>query len=121
MLFYHSRAKIAVSMKVRLKESTDKPPHVFMRDAGYARHIAKFDGELSYVRRVTGEEFPRFHIYVDENVTPQTISIHLDQKGVSYDGFSAHNGEYEGPIIMEELLRLRDSIGVQFILLKEKR
>ena len=93
-----------------------------MRDAGYAQYVSKHDDHVSYVRRVAGYEFPRFHVYVDESGALPTISIHIDQKGVIYEGAAhAHNGEYTGPLIQEELLRMRDAIGIQFIVLNSER
>ena len=87
----------------------------YLRRAGYARHVSA-DGEVSYVLRTSGYEFPRFHIYVDERPNKHTISIHLDQKAQTYDGFSAHSGEYDGPIVRHELARVASVVNIPLIL-----
>ena len=107
-------------MKIRFKEQPTKPPHVFMRDAGYARKL-NHDGDESFVRRLTGVEFPRFHVYVQYDALPTTsLSIHIDQKEHTYGGVNAHSGEYEGKVIEHELWRLHEVLGIDFIILADK-
>ena len=106
-------------MKVRFKEEPPNPPHVFMRDAGYARKV-NHDGDESFVRRISGFEFPRFHVYVQANQLATTaLSIHIDQKEHTYEGSSAHSGEYEGAVVEKELLRIRDALQTQLIILTD--
>lgn len=82
-----------------------------MRRVGYARHMSQ-SGEVSYVRRLTGYEFPRLHVYIDADKEPHHISIHLDQKQQTYDGFTAHSGEYEGEGVRQELVRIAAAVGI---------
>src|SRR3989338_8365137 len=84
-----------------------------LRRAGYALHQGR-DGELSYVRRLSGNgDYPRFHVYVSREEPGKAIEItlHLDEKKPSYEGFTAHSGEYEGEIVEQERDRLLQSIG----------
>lgn len=97
-----------------------KPPDTaqnYLRRAGYARHVSR-EGEVSYVFRTSGYEFPRFHIYVEERPDVHIISIHLDQKAPTYDGFSAHSGEYDGPLVRHELARVAATVNIPLIVLK---
>lgn len=97
-------------MKVRFLEKPSTPPHVFMRAAGYAQKISP-GGETSYVKRLHGFDFPRFHIYV-QNARELFFTIHIDMKAPVYEGFSAHAGEYDGSLIEQELARLQHVFGV---------
>jgi hypothetical protein len=78
-----------------------------LRRAGYALHQSR-DGELSFVRRLQGTDYPRFHVYVNKEEPGKLmeISLHLDEKKPSYEGFTAHSGQYDGPIIAKERDRI---------------
>jgi len=78
-----------------------------LRRAGYALH-ANREGKVSYVKRIHGDEYPRFHLYVnkEEPGTLMELSLHLDEKRPSYEGHTAHSGEYEGPLIEQERDRI---------------
>ncbi len=90
-----------------------------MRSIGYAKQTNR-EGEVSYVRRVSGFDFPRFHVYVQDLAVPLTLSIHIDQKAPTYDGSSAHSGEYFGDVIEDELARMRAELGVPMVILVNK-
>ena len=71
------------------------------------------DGELSFVRRLQGYDYPRFHVYVNKEEPGKHIemTIHLDEKRPSYEGFTAHSGQYDGTLIKAELDRLLKEMG----------
>lgn len=77
-----------------------------MRRLGYGEQ-QKRDGQISYVRRVSGGDFPRYHAYV-EDVTggAMQVNLHVDQKAASYEGSHAHSGEYEGTLVEREMARI---------------
>ncbi|MCX6781337.1 MAG: hypothetical protein NT003_04490 [Candidatus Magasanikbacteria bacterium] len=106
-------------MKAVFKESPTDPSHIFMRAAGYAKY-ANREGDESYVRRVTGQEFPRFHTYVQESGDRIMISMHIDQKGHSYDSAHAHSGEYFGTLIEQELARISGALGLRMAIVVGK-
>ncbi|MBU2576085.1 hypothetical protein KKF64_03320, partial [Patescibacteria group bacterium] len=74
-----------------------------LRRAGYAMQQNK-KGEINFVRRIHGADYPRFHLYVDKEKVGKLIeiSIHIDEKKASYEGQKAHSGEYEGSVIEQE-------------------
>ena len=78
-----------------------------LRRAGYALHATR-EGKVSYVKRIHGDEYTRFHLYInkEEPGTLMELSLHLDEKRPSYEGSTAHSGEYEGPLIEEERDRI---------------
>lgn len=63
-------------------------------------------GQVSYTKRATGERFPRYHVYLEETPTGLQVNLHVDQKEASYEGTSAHAGEYDGPLVEQEMARI---------------
>ena len=64
-------------------------------------------GKLSYTRKLARDFYPRFHVYVKETDRVVTFDLHLDQKKASYAGSNMHGGEYEGPLVEQELARIK--------------
>ena len=83
-------------MKLTFDKPKDSALNV-LRRSGYA-FLRKDDrtGEMSFVKRVGGGDYPRFHIYSKTlpNGSVQ-VNLHLDQKKASYEGSIAHSGEYQ--------------------------
>lgn len=77
-----------------------------MRSAGYHPQTNR-DGETSYVKSIRGAGFPRFHVYANEMPSGWEITLHLDQKKPTYEGFSAHSGDYDGAAVEKELERIK--------------
>ncbi|MFA6908694.1 MAG: hypothetical protein WC289_02280 [Patescibacteria group bacterium] len=81
-------------------------PMVFFQRCGY--HTGR---NGSYERRLNrGIQFPRFHVYLENQGDTLRISLHIDAKAPSYEGTSAHAGEYEGPLVEQEMKRIQDAI-----------
>lgn len=79
----------------------------FLQRCGYATHFDPTSNRLSFVRRVQGSEYPRYHLYVNQDVRGQSyFNIHLDQKFASYRNAPAHNAEYDSPLVTREGDRL---------------
>ncbi len=53
--------------------------------------------------------YPRFHIYLKKNEETGEfdMNLHLDQKQPSYEGSSAHSGEYDGELVEKEAKRIQ--------------
>lgn len=88
-------------MKISLPLSKVGNPRVFFSRLGYH---AEPNG--SYARRVSGQPFPRYHVYADLRGEEVIVNLHLDAKKPSYAGTSAHAGEYDGPLVEAELQRI---------------
>jgi len=86
---------------------------VFMRRAGYAYLHDRRAGQDSYARRLTQNYYPRLHCYIFEQGGQVTFNLHLDQRATRYEGQTAHAGEYDSPIVQEELDRLQNIIDNQ--------
>lgn len=83
-----------------------------MRRSGYGENPSVKNGrlEMSYVRRLSPNQYPRFHVYIEKQPDGLQINLHLDQKKASYEGFTAHNGEYDGELVEGEMARLKSSV-----------
>lgn len=74
--------------------------------------------QYNMVRRLAGQNYPRFHIYLKQQHGRSgggnfIFSLHLDQKQPSYEGSHAHSGEYFGPLIDEEVDRIKKHLSLQ--------
>jgi hypothetical protein len=96
-------------MKITIE--TDKSATNVMRRAGYGLLGKDADtGEISFVKRAGGGDYPRFHTYVKKEGKIITVNLHLDQKRPSYVGSHAHNAEHENPLLEQEALLIKKSV-----------
>ena len=111
-----SRCHLAISIvaqpaQAKQKKNFAKPlpytPDYLLKHAGYHHFIDPNTGKESYIRRLSSQFYPRFHVYVMETDKVITFDLHIDQKKPSYKGTAAHGGEYDGPVVEEEIARLR--------------
>jgi hypothetical protein len=64
--------------------------------------------EFSFVRCFNRSGFPRFHLIVRKDLGKNILfSLHLDQKKPIYRNQTAHNADYHGPLIDEEIERIK--------------
>ncbi len=79
----------------------------FLRQAGYQILENRRDDKVSFARRLGSGLYPRFHIYLQNNSDSTIFNIHLDQKKASYEGQTAHSGEYDSELVNQEAFRLK--------------
>ena len=84
-----------------------------MRRAGYAYIHDRQSGQDSYIRLLTRNYYPRLHCYIFEQGGQVTFNLHLDQRPTRYEGQTAHAGEYDSPLVQEEMDRLQNIIDNQ--------
>lgn len=84
--------------------SSGMNPIDVIRRAGYGQVRDQRATEISYARRMGSGIYPRFHIYING----QELNMHLDQKQASYEGVSAHSGEYDGETVEQEGRRIME-------------
>lgn len=98
-------------MKLFLTQADLNIPYpAFLKRAGYIYITDRKTGHSSFVRPFGNNNYPRFHIYVNEEADKFIFNAHLDQKQVSYEGVSAHSGEYDSPLVKQELERIKSLI-----------
>jgi len=81
------------------------------RSLGYVIIDTK-GSEYNLVRKLTGQNYPRFHAYVKQSGVNFNFSLHLDQKKPSYEGAHAHSGEYFGPVVETESDRIKQILKI---------
>lgn len=81
-------------------------PRELIRLCNYGEWKGNEEHETSYVRRLRGYDYPRFHVYLKEFDGGFEVDLHLDQKKPTYEGVSAHAGEYEGAVVENEARRI---------------
>jgi hypothetical protein len=103
-------------MKLILDKNTlDQAPESLLRQAGYAYLMDRNTGQESYVRRFNRGFYPRFHLYIEEQGNQVILNLHLDQKQASYEGAHAHNAEYDGDLVEQEMDRIKGYTKTNFI------
>lgn len=96
-------------MEFVIKNIQDNPLNI-ARKIGYLMLGNEGNNVYNIVRKLTGNHYPRFHVYLKQQGQDFTFSLHLDQKAPVYQGTHAHNGEYFGPIVEEEADRIKQAI-----------
>lgn len=91
-----------------IKKHLSEQVEQIIKKAGYTYITDYKTGQESFVRRLSKEYYPRFHIYLHDEAERTVVNIHLDQKKASYPGAHAHNAEYEGETVKNELDRIKD-------------
>lgn len=94
-------------MKLRCDGPHRFNPEYMLRRCGYGKMVGRNTGQISYMRMINGRTlYPRFHAYIEEFEGGFQVNLHLDQKQPSYQGTSAHGGEYEGEVVEREGARI---------------
>lgn len=94
-----------------LSKNSQHQPKMYLLRAGYHEFSDPNTGKISYIRRLSANFYPRFHIYIEEVKGGMIFHLHLDQKKPSYGGGTrAHGGEYEGVVVEREVARLKEFI-----------
>lgn len=95
-------------MKLILDENLlDQAPEQLLRQAGYNYLVDRNSGQESFVRALGRGYYPRFHLYLERQNGQAILNLHLDQKQASYSGAHAHNAEYDGETVEQEMARIK--------------
>ncbi len=80
------------------------------RKIGYKAVGAQHIGEYSLIKKMDGNNYPRFHVYIkeDKEHNEYSLSLHLDQKQPSYGKTHRHSGEYKGEVVENEAERIKN-------------
>jgi len=92
-------------MEIKFKQKFADTGENLLKRCGYAQIYDSKADHYSYVRRLGQDYYPRFHCYINSE-DPLVLSLHLDQKKVSYEGQTAHSGDYDSPLVRDELKRV---------------
>lgn len=103
-------------MKFTLKNKLSHNTEYVMRKAGYTYIFDNISQQGSFVRKLTSEYYPRFHLYITETKQEITFDLHLDQAKTRYKKQKAHRADYKSDNVKVELTKLYHIIK-QFIVL----
>lgn len=83
----------------------------FIRRCGYGRVVDRMaGGKISYAKRLHGDLYPRFHVYILDEGGNIAFNLHLDQRATRYEGVAAHSGEYDGEVVEREAERIKSHL-----------
>ena len=94
-------------MKLKILKTDIEDTLKFMRRCGYGYLRSRSGGKDSFVKRLRGELYPRFHLYIEDDGDNWSFNLHLDQKAPVYRGVTAHSGDYDGVVIEREMERIK--------------
>ena len=93
-----------------------------MRRLGYQPAYFQKPGEVSIVRPLARQDYPRFHLYIKPSFAKASeglvkgndyvFSLHLDQKKPSYEGQTGHSGDYDGEVVENEAERIKNLLEI---------
>jgi len=111
-MFLNKKKELIDNFMRLVFNNTKETPLNLMRRAGYSFHPSEPRSEKqSFVRRLSGDDYPRFHAYVKQEKNNLIINLHLDQKRSSYEGSVAHSGEYkDSDVLQKEIERIKSVI-----------
>lgn len=106
-------------MKFTIQGPFNENVYNLMRKIGYI-FVGKNEvkNELSFVRPLEMNGYPRFHVYLKTEGENLDFNLHLDQKKPVYNGSPAHSGEYEGGLLDDETQRIKKIAGESIIIKK---
>lgn len=94
-------------MDISWKQELSQTSYRILREAGYIPIHDRKTGKQSYVYKLTGNRYPRFHVYIEGETDEQLdLHLHLDNKEHGW-GQRLHDSEYNGERVDAEGERLK--------------
>lgn len=97
------------NMKINFNQKFSSNADFLIRRCGYGLVRDPRAHEVSYSRRLGSNIYPRFHLYINSE-DPLVLNLHLDQKQASYEGSTAHSGDYDSDLVKQEAQRIYNQI-----------
>jgi len=103
-------------MKFKIPDNFSQNEYYLMRQCGYTPIHDRKSGHDSYIKKLSAQRYPRFHLYVSLTTDKEMVfDLHLDQNVNRYEGQVAHNADYNSAEVKQELTRIYQIIK-QFLL-----
>jgi hypothetical protein len=96
-------------MKINFNKKFNQSADFLIRRCGYGLVRDPHANEISYARRLGRGIYPRFHLYINSD-NPLILNLHLDQKQASYEGYTAHSGDYDSDLVKQEAQNIYNGI-----------
>jgi hypothetical protein len=97
-------------MKFRLPNKFTHSPEHMLRRAGYFYIFDQNSQQGSFIKKLTDQRYPRFHLYITENPTEIIFDLHLDQSVTRLTGQTAHRADYESEEVKQELTKIYHAV-----------
>ncbi|MEA2007232.1 MAG: hypothetical protein U9O20_03690 [Patescibacteria group bacterium] len=97
-------------MKFRLPNKFNQNIGFITKKCGYFQISDRKTGKDSFVRKLTADHYPRFHLYTSESEQEVVFDLHLDQSKTRYEGQKAHRADYESEEVKAELTRIYQTV-----------
>ncbi len=97
-------------MKFKISNNLTHTPENVLRTCGYLSIFDQKSQKSSFVRKITGNRYPRFHLYFKETNNELIFDLHLDQSKTVYSDQKAHNADYDSPEVKQELVRIYQEV-----------
>lgn len=92
-------------MNIKLPRLPDNS-RVFLQRLGYNEHRYRGATDPNFTKRMGGERFPRFHVYIEERPDGLILKLHIDMQESTAFG-SRHRGVEDGEAVMAEATAIR--------------
>ena len=93
-------------------KNIQKSTNDLMRTLGYQPAYFQKAGEVSIVRPLARQDYPRFHLYIKPLGADLNFSLHLDHNKPSYEGQTGHSGDYDGEVVEDEAKRIKSLLEI---------
>lgn len=93
-------------MKFKVANNLKYTPENILRTCGFFLIFDQKTQKSSFIRKITSNRYPRFHLYLKEINDELIFDLHLDQNKTVYSGQKAHNADYDTPEVKQELVRI---------------
>ena len=93
-------------MKIHLSQKLTSNYRVFLQRLGYSEHRYAGQTEPNFTKRLSGNRFPRVHVYVQRSDAGLSLNMHLDMQESRTHG-SRHGGVYEHELLDSEAERIK--------------
>jgi hypothetical protein len=97
-------------MKFRLPNKLNQNISFITKKCGYLHITDRKTATDSFVRALSRDHYPRFHLYISESQEEIVFDLHLDQAKTRYEGQKAHRADYESEEVKMELTRIYQTV-----------
>jgi len=106
-------------MKFKVTNNLIHSPENILQTCGFFPIFDRRTQKGSFVRKISNNRYPRFHLYLKELTNELVFDLHLDQSGTVYSGQKAHNADYDSPEVKQELTRIFQEVKKSIPALRE--
>lgn len=93
-------------MKFKTTKNLMYTPENVLRTCGYFPIFNRKNQKFSFVKKLSNNRYPRFHLYLKEIENELIFDLHLDQSQTVYVQQKAHNADYDSLEVKQELVRI---------------